>query len=135
MGCLVTGKSAFFQTPLLLGTMEKTAPVSLEHQFCQRKKSSTGGGVILCSTHAACFLRLVTSFSRRIYYVTFYEESYRERYVGNSTRRLNACDCLLQDFQSRCSCFDFQFDLYVGIKLMFFTNVFQRKNRRQKTFA
>ena len=55
MGYLVTGKSAFFQTPLLLGTMEKTAPVSLEHQFCQRKKSSTGGGVILYSTHAACF--------------------------------------------------------------------------------
>ena len=84
------------------------------------KKSSTGGGVILYSTHAACFLRLVTSFSRRIYYVTFYEESYRERYVGNSTRRLNACDCLLQDFQSRCPCFEFQFDLYVGIKQMFF---------------
>ena len=45
MGYLVTGKSAFFQTPLLLGTMKKTAPVSLEHQFCQRKKSSTGGTV------------------------------------------------------------------------------------------
>ena len=71
MGYLVTGKSAFFQTPLLLGTMEKTAPVSLKHQFCQRKKSSTGGGVILYSTHTACFLHLVTSSSCRIYYVTF----------------------------------------------------------------
>ena len=37
MGYLVTGKSDFFQTPLLLGTMEKTAPGSLEHQSCQRK--------------------------------------------------------------------------------------------------
>ena len=56
----------------LLGTMEKTAPVSLEHQFYQRRKSSTGGGVILYSTHAACFfLHLVTSSSCRIYHVTF----------------------------------------------------------------
>ena len=71
MGYLVIGKSAFFQTPLLLGTMEQTAPVSLEHQFCRRQKSSTGGVVILYSTHAACFLRLVTSSLCRIYYVTF----------------------------------------------------------------
>ena len=71
MGYLVTGKSAFFQTPLLLGTMEKTAPFSLEHQFYQRRKSSAVGGVLLYSTHGACFLHLVTSSSCRIYYVTF----------------------------------------------------------------
>ena len=69
MGYLVTGKSGFSQTPLLLGTMEKTAPVSLEHQFCQRKKSRNG--VVLCSTHAACFSPLVTSSSCQICYVTF----------------------------------------------------------------
>ena len=37
MGYLVTGKSGFFQTPLLLGTMENTTPESLEQQFVNEK--------------------------------------------------------------------------------------------------
>ena len=112
--------------------MEKTAPVLLEHQFCQQKKSSTGGGVILYSTHAACFFTVgyvifVSNLLRNVW-----EESCRERYAENSTRRLNACDCLLQDFKSRCSCFEFQFDLYVGIKQMFFffCSFFGRHSRK-----
>ena len=68
--------------------MEETAPVSLEHQFYQRRKSSTGGGVILYSTHAACFsftfgyVIFVSNLLRNVW-----EKSYRERYVIDSTRR------------------------------------------------
>ena len=93
MGYLVTGKSAFFQTSPLFGTMGKTAPVLLEQHICQRKKSSTGG-VVLYSTHAACFFTFryvifVSCLLRNVW-----EESYREHYVRNSTQRLNPCDCL-----------------------------------------
>ena len=89
MGYLVTGKSASFQTPLLLGSMEKTAPVSLEHQFCQRKKSSTGGEIVLYSTHAACFFTFGYVIFMSNLLRNVWEESYCERYVGNSTKRLS----------------------------------------------